>query len=152
MELTITINAPGLETALVAVASQMERYLNTLPSLSSVHTPAPVQAPAPEPAPAPIAPPVQVTPPPATVTPIQTPTPVAPVQQIAPSIAAVPVAAPPTYTQQDMAKACVQLMDLKGPARISQIMAQFGVQALTQLDKAYYDTLAQVLRNEGVNI
>jgi len=147
MEIIVKIEAPGLMEALLAIAEQMQTH-NALQAgqpaptrpvtaspLEIVGTPVYASPVAP-----PIAPPVQSAP-------------VAPPVQPAPVVPApVPTVVPPTYTQQDMAMACVQLMDLKGQPRIVEIMSQFGVQALTQLDKAQYNALAQVLRNEGVNI
>jgi len=157
MEITVKIEAPGLMEALMAIAEQMQAH-NALLGGETALNQGPVMVP-PVPAPpvqpdyvnpAPVQAPVQ-TPPqavtPAPVTPA--PAPPAPQQAAAP---VVPTVEAPSYTQQDMAMACVQLMDMKGQARIMEIMAQFGVQALTQLDKSQYNVLAQVLRNEGVNI
>lgn len=154
MEILVKIEAPGLMEALMAIAEQMQAH-NALLGGETALNQGPVMAP---PVPAPPAQPDYVNP--ALVqasvqTPLQTvtPAPVTPApapQQAAPPV--VPTVEAPSYTQQDMAMACVQLMDMKGQARIMEIMAQFGVQALTQLDKSQYSVLAQVLRNEGVNI
>lgn len=138
MEITLKIEAPGLMEAILALAEQLQNHNaiiagNPTPSAPITPIAAVIENPL---TPAPL-PPVQPTP-------IQTAPPVAP--------SVVPTVQPPSYTQQDLAMACVQLMDLKGQARIMEIMAQFGVQALTQLDKSQYGALAQVLRNEGVNI
>ena len=146
MEIIVKIEAPGLMEALLAIAEQMQTH-NALqagqPAPTGPVTAAPLEIVAPPVYAAPVAPPVAPVQP-ATVAPPVQPAPVVP--------APVPTVVPPTYTQQDMAMACVQLMDLKGQPRIVEIMSQFGVQALTQLDKAQYNALAQVLRNEGVNI
>ena len=145
MEITVRIEAPGIMEALLAIAEQMQTH-NALLAGETTLVPGPVMVP-PLPVPQPVQPqPVYTAP---QVVPQPQPAPVAPPAQPAP---VVPTVTAPTYTQQDMAMACVQLMDLKGQARIMGIMAQFGVQALTQLDKAQYAALAQVLRNEGVNI
>lgn len=155
MEITVKIEAPGLMEALMAIAEQMQAH-NALLGGETALNQGPVMVP-PVPAPpvqpdyvnpAPVQAPVQT--PPQAVTPAPAPTaPTAPLQAAPP---VVPTVEAPSYTQQDMAMACVQLMDMKGQARIMEIMAQFGVQALTQLDKSQYSVLAQVLRNEGVNI
>lgn len=162
MEIVVKIEAPGLMEALMAIAEQMQAH-NALLGGETALNQGPVMVP-PVPAPpvqpdyvnpAPVQAPVQtppqaVTPAPVTPAPV-TPAPAPPApQQAAPPV--VPTVEAPSYTQQDMAMACVQLMDMKGQARIMEIMAQFGVQALTQLDKSQYGVLAQVLRNEGVNI
>ena len=157
MEIVVKIEAPGLMEALMAIAEQMQAH-NALLGGETALNQGPVMVP-PVPAPpvqpdyvnpAPVQAPVQT--PPQAVTPAPvTPAPAPPApQQAAPPV--VPTVEAPSYTQQDMAMACVQLMDMKGQARIMEIMAQFGVQALTQLDKSQYGVLAQVLRNEGVNI
>lgn len=157
MEIVVKIEAPGLMEALMAIAEQMQAH-NALLGGETALNQGPVMVP-PVPAPpvqpdyvnpAPVQAPVQT--PPQAVTPAPvTPAPAPPApQQAAPPV--VPTVEAPSYTQQDMAMACVQLMDMKGQARIMEIMAQFGVQALTQLDKSQYSVLAQVLRNEGVNI
>lgn len=152
MEIVVKIEAPGLMEALLAIAEQMQAH-NALIGGETALNQGPVPAAPVQPDyvnPAPIQAPVQT--PPQAVTPAPvTPAPAPPApQQAAPPV--VPTVEAPSYTQQDMAMACVQLMDMKGQARIMEIMAQFGVQALTQLDKSQYGVLAQVLRNEGVNI
>lgn len=143
MEIIVKIEAPGLMEAILAIAEQMQTHdalLAGQPAPTGPVTASPLEI---------VGTPVYAAPP---VAPVQ-PAPVAPPVQPAPVVPAlVPTVVPPTYTQQDMAVACVQLMDLKGQPRIVEIMSQFGVQALTQLDKAQYNALAQVLRNEGVNI
>lgn len=149
MEINVIISAPGLEAALVNLAGALsgrhlvaedvaKTVITSAPDLNTpIQIPHPIQAmqpvpmptyPAPEPAPVYVAP---AAPAPAPV---------------------VPVTAAPTYTQTDMAKACVQLMDLKGQPAIVSIMAGFGVQALTQIPKERFNELAAVLRAEGVNI
>lgn len=142
MEITVKIEAPGLMEAIIALAEQLQTH-NALqtgqPAPTGPVTVAPVDVIS--------APIIQPVTPPATQSVPQTPP-----APTAPTAPVVPTADAPTYTQQDMAMACVQLMDLKGQARIMEIMGQFGVQALTMLDKSQYGALAQVLRNEGVNI
>jgi len=157
MEIVVKIEAPGLMEALMAIAEQMQAHNALLGGETALNQGPAVVPPVPAPPvqpdyvnPAPVQAPVQT--PPQAVTPAPvTPAPAPPApQQAAPPV--VPTVEAPSYTQQDMAMACVQLMDMKGQARIMEIMAQFGVQALTQLDKSQYSVLAQVLRNEGVNI
>ena len=141
MEINVIISAPGLEAALnhLAVSFGSRAVMAQAPAYIPVQEQAPVTV-------APVAAPVNtiVTPPPAPVA-------AAPVTPPSAPVASVPV----SYTQNDMAKACVQLMDLKGPAgqsKLQEIMAGLGVMALTQLNKDLYPSLAAALRAEGVNI
>ncbi|MBW8383980.1 MAG: hypothetical protein K0M69_15855 [Youngiibacter sp.] len=141
MEINVIISAPGLEAALNNLAASLGS--RAIPAPTPAYIPVQEQAPATvTQIAAPIATPVAPPPAPVAAAPV-TPAP-APV-----------AAAPMAYTQNDMAKACVQLMDLKGPAgqsKLQEIMAGLGVMALTQLSKEMYPSLAAALRAEGVNI
>lgn len=92
----------------------------------------------------------------ATATPVPTPQPVAPTvpTQQAPQA---PVQAPvqtqiPTYTQQDLALAATQLMDSGKQQDVLNLIASFGVQALTQLPQEQFGNFATALRTLGAKI
>lgn len=91
-----------------------------------------------------------------TVPPVPTPQPVAPTvpTQQAPQA---PVQAPvqtqiPTYTQQDLALAATQLMDSGKQQDVLNLIASFGVQALTQLPQEQFGNFATALRTLGAKI
>lgn len=155
MEINVIISAPGLEAALnnFAVSLGARNHIAQAPAIPVAPQAAPAMQVMPTPVPAPSMPAEIVTAPPVYVAPTA-PVYVAPAAPapVAPPAPVVPVTPAPAYSQQDMAKACVQLMDLKGQPAIVSIMANFGVQALTQLPKERYNELAAVLRAEGVNI
>lgn len=88
----------------------------------------------------------------ATTTPVQAPQPVAPTfpTQQAPQA---PVQTQiPTYTQQDLALAATQLMDSGKQADVLNLIASFGVQALTQLPQEQFGNFATALRTLGAKI
>lgn len=99
---------------------------------------------------------------PTTAPPTPTPQPVAPTvptQQApqAPVQAPQPPQAPvqtqvPTYTQQDLALAATQLMDSGKQADVLNLIASFGVQALTQLPQEQFGNFATALRTLGAKI
>ena len=125
-----------------------------LPTPASASAPAPVP-PAPPTAPAPVAAPTA--PAPASASAPAAPAPVAPV---APGPTAAPgsmpaTAAPaPSYTQEQLSKAGVELVSTD-PAKmtaLSALLAQYGVQAITQLAPAQYGSFATALRGLGARI
>ncbi len=65
---------------------------------------------------------------------------------------AAPVAATPTYAMEDLARAASQLMDAGRQQDLLGLLAQFGVQALTQLPKERYGEFATVLRQMGAKL
>lgn len=89
----------------------------------------------------------------------QTITPVVPVAQTVPASApaasapteAVPTAAP-SYSSDDLAKACITLMDQGRQKDLQNLLAQFGVTALPQLMKEQYGAFATALRGMGAPI
>lgn len=96
---------------------------------------------------------------PTTVPPVQVPQPVAPTvpTQQAPVQAPQPSQAPvqtqiPTYTQQDLALAATQLMDSGKQQDVLNLIASFGVQALTQLPQEQFGNFATALRTLGAKI
>jgi hypothetical protein len=58
----------------------------------------------------------------------------------------------PTYTQQDLALAATQLMDSGKQADVLNLIASFGVQALTQLPQEQFGNFATALRTLGAKI
>ena len=130
--------------------------------------PAPAPAPAaasaapvaPTPAPAaPVAAPAPVPPVPPTA-PGPAPAPAAPAAPVAPGPTAAPgsmpaAAAPaPAYTQEQLSKAGVELVstDPSKMTALSSLLAQYGVQAITQLAPAQYGSFATALRGLGARI
>lgn len=84
--------------------------------------------------------------------PVQAPQPVAPtVPTQQPPQAPVQTQAP-TYTQQDLALAATQLMDSGKQADVLNLIASFGVQALTQLPQEQFGNFATALRTLGAKI
>lgn len=83
---------------------------------------------------------------PQTAVPVEAPA--APVQDIP---AAVPTQQV-TYTQGDLALAATQLVDAGKLEQIQELLARFGVQALTLLPKEQYGAFAAELRNMGAKI
>ena len=90
---------------------------------------------------------------------VQAPQPVAPTEptQQAPVQALQLPQAPvqtqiPTYTQQDLALAATQLMDSGKQQDVLNLIASFGVQALTQLPQEQFGNFATALRTLGAKI
>lgn len=74
-------------------------------------------------------------------------------QQIQPaSQTVVPTSQAPTYTMDQLAVAATQLVDAGKRDALLTILANFGVQALTELPKARYGEFATALRQQGVKI
>ena len=171
--ITITIEAPGLHDALLAIAEGLTQ-LGAIATKTGAAEPGPAVTyvtPAP-----PVVPPQQQQPTAAQQQPTaaqqmpiaapqqQQPTaaqqmPIAAPQQQAPAYTQMPTAAPqqqaPAYTQMQLAKAGNALRELDpvdGTRKLLAILAEMGVQALTQLDKAQYPDFAARLRSEGVDI
>ena len=78
-----------------------------------------------------------------------------PVSPAAPPVSApteaVPTAAP-SYSSDDLAKACIALMDQGRQKDLQNLLAQFGVTALPQLMKEQYGAFATALRGMGAPI
>lgn len=81
-----------------------------------------------------------------TAVPVETPA--APVQDIPAAVPTLQV----TYTQEDLALAATQLVDAGKLQQIQELLAKFGVQALTLLPKEQYGAFAAELRNMGAKI
>lgn len=152
MDIQITIQAPGLVKALEGLAAAIQHNngavfnVETAQALTPVQEfqqpvqQAPIQAmPASVPTQQPVNQPVQ-----------QTPIQQAPVQQQQPA-QTVPTSAP-SYTMDQLAVAATQLMDAGKRDELLQLLAAFGVQALTSLPQEQYGAFATKLRELGANI
>jgi len=93
-------------------------------------------------------------------TPVPTPAPAVaqvPAQVVVP-VAAVPVAAPPAYTLEQLSVAAVGVIDKIEVANggrealAGMLQQQFGVQAMTELKPEQYDAFALALRQMGGDI
>lgn len=112
--------------------------------------PVPAAQPAPTVQPAPQ--PVHVAPAvPQTQPPSQPVASAAPVQASAPAPQPVPTTAQ-SYTQDELAKAAMTLMDTGRQAELQSLLASFGVEALPVLPKEQYGAFATALRGMGAQI
>ena len=145
--LKVIISAPELTAALLALAgaSAGDRGMSAAaPASAPASAPAAV---APAPAPAPVLTPASQP----AAAPIAAP---APVPAPQPMAAPVPLAAAPAYTIEQLAHAGADLY-MRDPAKGQQaqaLLAQFGVQAVTQLPKERYGEFATALRGLGANL
>ena len=142
MDIKIKIEAPELAYAIVALAEAISK--NPLSSALTRETEAPI----------------------ATAPTVLTAVP-QPVAAVAQPVAAVPVMAitsqsfptqdpvptqTQTYTMEQLAVAATQLVDAGRRAELVQLLAAFGVQALTALPKEQYGNFATSLRSMGAKI
>lgn len=134
--ITLEIKAPGLENAILALAGALKPQTEPIQVASTV-SPTVVQQPIQT---------VQTT---AVPSEPQTPIATAPVYQ-QPSV--VPTAAPSPYTQEQLAVAATQLMDAGKIQELRNLLATFGVSALTALTKERYGEFALKLREMGAKI
>ena len=96
--------------------------------------------------------PIPVNPSTPAVTPVGTVAPAAPTQTtVTPPAEAIPTTAP-SYSADDLAKACIVLMDQGRQKDLQNLLAQFGVTALPQLMKEQYGAFATALRGMGAPI
>lgn len=152
MNITVTVNAPELAAAIQALAQSLTGNQLSAPvaAQQAVSTPAfniPVQQPAPASQ--------QIAVPPTQPYPDQQAAgvpPTVPTSGAAPVPGAVPTAGAPTYTMDQLAVAATQLVDAGRQAEIVQLLASFGVQALTALPKEHYGAFATQLRAMGAKI
>ncbi|MBM6680061.1 hypothetical protein [Pseudoflavonifractor capillosus] len=142
---------PLIDTAarqlLASGGGSAEAVVSKVPKNPSI--PAAPAAPASALAPAPVAAPV-----------VPAPAPAAPAAPVAPGPTAAPGSMPaaatpaPAYTQEQLSKAGVELVSTD-PAKmtaLSSLLAQYGVQAITQLAPAQYGAFATALRGLGARI
>ena len=145
-EIRVTIACPDLLAAAKLLARNSIPEAVEAPAAPAVETttaPMPVPAPAPVSVPAPA--PVSV---PATSTPVNTANP-------APAAASVvPLSQGPTYTLAQIAKAGADLIS-QNPGLMPQVnalLAQYGVQAVTDVKPEHYGAFATALRGLGAKI
>ena len=152
MEITIRMNADEMQDAVARglleglakcgkEETQSESIIKiTQPENNPMQTPQPI--------------PVQETTEQVTI-PQSTPQTAVPVEAPVASAQDIPAAVPTqqvTYTQEDLALAATQLVDAGKLAQIQELLAKFGIQALTHLPKEQYGAFAAELRNMGAKI
>lgn len=164
MNITVNINAPELASAIQALAQSLagNQLVSSVPSQAPVATPptaaenvvplvpqhqheqVPVTTP-------PVAPPAAASAPAVPVAPPAQAVPVAPPAAPTQAPAAVPTAVQ-TYTLDQLAVAATQLVDAGRREELVQLLASFGVPALTALPKELYGEFATRLRAMGAKI
>jgi len=140
LDIIVKVEASELVSAIRQLAAA---YCGTLVPAQLSETPAQPPAIVQQPAPA--------QPQPAPAVPVQTPA-QTPVQQPAqPPVQAVPTSAP-TYTMEQLAVAATPLIDGGRRQELVNLLAAFGVRALTELPKERYGEFATALRQLGAKI
>lgn len=154
MSIVININAPELVGAIQALAAALAGgRISQVPAQISTPTQTPefqtnvlpfnvFQAPAPQMPPAQTAVPMAQ---------YQQPMQQAPAPQTPPMQAAVPTT-PQTYTLEQLAVAATPLADAGKRQDLVNLLAQFGVTALTHLPKEHYGAFATQLRAMGAKL
>lgn len=148
-EIRVTIACPDLLAAAKLLARNSIPEAVEAPAAPAVETttaPMPVPAPAPVSVPAPT--PVSVPAVPATSTPVNTANPVPAAAPV------VPLSQGPTYTLAQIAKAGADLIS-QNPGLMPQVnalLAQYGVQAVTDVKPEHYGAFATALRGLGAKI
>lgn len=144
MEVNVKIEAPDLSAAILklaeaitpkAVTTRLEQPM--IPTAPAPITPAPTT---PAPVPGPTAAPVPTAGPSAATVPGNAHVPV------------VPVAAAPSYSMEQIATAGAALVDAGKRDQLLELLARFGVQAVTQLQPAQFGVFAAELRALGAQI
>ena len=166
MNFTLTIQAPGLEKALenLAFALQGNQVQTSQPFVNAPQSaqqqqplPEQIQQPAPPaavPTSAPVQQPVQQQQPMQQAPqqqPMAQPTQQVPQQQQPMQQQPVPTSQT-AYSMDQLAVAATQLMDAGKREQLMQLLATFGVQALTTLPQEQYGAFATKLRELGANI
>ncbi|MFZ5650128.1 MAG: hypothetical protein ACOY4I_04635 [Bacillota bacterium] len=163
MQITVTINAPELVSALSALAGSISGKNIPMPTPTQA---APMQQPIQQPVQQPMQQPIQLPAqqPVQTQQPIQQPvqqpvqqpgfdpvTGAAPTMPVTPPAGTVPTTVQ-TYTMEQIAVAATQLVDAGRRNELVSLLGQFGVQALTALPKEQYGNFATALRQMGARI
>lgn len=150
MNITVNINAPELTQAISALANSLNQNLNNSAiSNQELKPETPVQPAPTVQAPTTQAPTAQAPTGVPTQQPIQNQVP--PIQPAPPQQSVVPTTET-NYTMDQLAVAATQLMDTGKREDLLQILAAFGVQALTALPKEQYGAFATKLREKGAKI
>lgn len=165
MNITVNINAPELASAIHALAQSLAGSQlaapAAVPQSVSPSFNVPVHQPAPEVNQQNVVPFTQQPPGeqavpnvPTATTPAAVPGSVPTTPASAPTAApgSVPTTGAPTYTMDQLAVAATQLVDAGRQAEVVQLLASFGVQALTALPKEHYGAFATQLRAMGAKL
>jgi len=154
MEITVKIEAPELASAIRTLAEAIGGQVKNIPGpIPTTPITAEFTAPMAQPVTAPVTP--------APMTPTAPAMPLAP-----PATPAMPLVQPPvpgpaagtvpttaqTYTMEQLAVAATQLVDAGRRGELVNLLAAFGVQALTALPKEQYGNFATQLRAMGARI
>lgn len=156
MNITLSIQAPELSKAIesLAFAIQHSHGFTANPigqaAVQPVQNAAPVQIQSSVPVMEPIQQPLQQQPV-VPQQPVQNVAPQQPLQQPIVQPQSVPTSAP-SYSMDQLAVASTQLMDAGKRNELLQLLATFGVQALTSLPQEQYGAFATKLREMGANI
>ncbi len=140
-----------------AAAPNASKYPSAPAAPAAPMVPSAVPAPVPAPPPATPIPPTVPTAPAAPAAPAPAPVPVAPAvpgPTAAPGSMPTAAAPAPSYTLEQLSKAGVDLT-ASDPAKMGELqslLAQYGVQAITQLPPAQYGAFATALRGLGARI
>lgn len=138
LEIKVTVNCPELAELADAVRGRCAAPgVSAAPAAPTALTPPPA------------APVVPVTP---VSAPITTPAPAAPVSAPAAPVAAPVPTAAPSYTPEQLAKVGADLVQAGKMPQLLALLAQYGVQAVTQLPPEQYGPFALALRGLGGNI
>ena len=157
LEIKVTVNCPELAELADAIRGRCAAPgVPAAPAAPTALTPPPA---------APVVPVTPVSAPVTTPAPVSAPTmpaPSAPVSApaapvAAPAPTAAPVAAPaptaaPSYTSEQLAKVGADLVQAGKMPQLLALLAQYGVQAVTQLPPEQYGPFALALRGLGGNI
>lgn len=144
LEVNVTVKAPELAGAILALATAMSGAAITAPApaqLPAATAPAKPTTPPPAPAQPPVAPAPTAAP---TAAPAPAPTPAAP--------PVVPVASAPTYNRDQIMTAGAALIDAGKINELMGLLNAFGVQAVTQLKQEQLGAFATELRKLGAQI
>lgn len=150
LEIKVTVNCPELAELADAIRGRCAASgAPAAPAAPTALTPPPA---------APVVPVVPVTPASAPVTtpaPVSAPTMPVPTDPV--SAPAAPVATPaptaaPSYTSEQLAKVGADLVQAGKMPQLLALLAQYGVQAVTQLPPEQYGPFALALRGLGGNI
>ena len=150
LEIKVTVNCPELAELTDAIRGRCAAPgAPAAPAAPTALTPPPT---------APVVPVVPVTPASAPVTtpaPVSAPTmpvPTAPVSAPAAPVATPAPTAAPSYTSEQLAKVGADLVQAGKMPQLLALLAQYGVQAVTQLPPEQYGPFALALRGLGGNI
>ena len=150
LEIRVTLEAPELAAAISALANSTGAHLSKFPAAAPLTQTAVTHPVGPVP---PAQPSVAVMPAATAYNqPLHQPQPpahIAPAQPLTTPPAAVPVAAAPAYTHDQIMKAGAALVDAGRMNELAALLNTFGVQAVTQLKPEQFGVFATELRKMG---